>query len=573
MQRLFPNDYPMQALTLSLSPPTNPGPLPQILLSPSGLTLLTCLIGVGLLSSLGQPSHRKNRLATSQFAGSREKAIARQKAHRQMRDRKRNAVTFYIGKPKVKTELRSGQITAKIIRDTQTFYLPDAQRGIAVCGGPGSGKTFSVIDPCVRSVVDQGFPLILYDFKYPTQSERLAGYATQAGYEVRVFAPGFPESEVCNPLDFLRDDNDALMARQIATVLNKNFQLSAQASEDSFFSDAGDQLIEALLMLTKGMKYADMITMQGFLSLDGLTDRLLQANLNPWVRASFGQLFSVAKSEKTLSGITGTAFKVINRMVKPGIVDAFCGPSTIPLDLQGKQLLILGMDRERRDVLGPLLATVLHLIVTRNVVKRRTDPLVVALDELPTLYLPNLHQWLNENREDGLACILGFQNIVQLEKAYGKELARAVLGGCATKAIFNPQEPDSAQMFSTYLGDEEIRYHQKSRNLGSGKASYTISEQEKTRKLFEPSQFLKLRSGRCILISPAFENNQEASLPMQVTVKVPKADLEAMATSQSAWDTLKATLIHRSAQVNYTRQDIQNRYEDIDRRFPPRKGN
>lgn len=390
-----------------------------------------------------------------------------------------------------------------------------------------------------------------------------------AGYDVRIFAPGFPESEVCNPLDFLRDDNDSLMARQIATVLNKNFQLSAQASEDSFFSDAGDQLIEALLMLVKGTPYPDLIMAQGFLSVENLTDRLAQADLNPWVRTSFGQLFSVAKSEKTLSGITGTAFKVMNRMVKPGIVNAFCGESTIPLDLQGKQLLIFGMDRERRDVLGPLLATVLHLIVTRNVVKRRQDPLVVALDELPTLYLPNLHQWLNENREDGLACLLGFQNIVQLEKAYGKELARAVLGGCATKAIFNPQEPDSAQLFSNYLGETEIRYQQKSRNGGGGKRSYSISDQEKTRKLFEPSQFLKLRSGNCILISPAFENRQEASLPMQVKITVPAADLSAMQTSEAAWESLRDRLIRQSRQVSYSRQDILKRYDAIDRLFPP----
>ena len=54
------------------------------------------------------------------------------------------------------------------------------------------------------------------------------------------------------------------------------------------------------------------------------------------------------------------------------------------------------MDRERRDVVGPLLATVLHMVITRNVAKRRQDPLIVAIDELPTLYLPTLVQWLNE---------------------------------------------------------------------------------------------------------------------------------------------------------------------------------
>jgi type IV secretory pathway TraG/TraD family ATPase VirD4 len=29
---------------------------------------------------------------------------------------------------------------------------------------------------------------------------------------------------------------------------------------------------------------------------------------------------------------------------------------------------------------------------------------------------------------------------------------------CATKAIFNPLEPESAKIFSDYLGDEHLKY-------------------------------------------------------------------------------------------------------------------
>jgi hypothetical protein len=52
------------------------------------------------------------------------------------------------------------------------------------------------------------------------------------------------------------------------------------------------------------------------------------------------------------------------------------------------------IDREQRDVVGPPLATVLHRVITHNVAKRRQEPLIVAIDELPTLYLPTLAEWL-----------------------------------------------------------------------------------------------------------------------------------------------------------------------------------
>lgn len=525
--------------------------------SKNGLVLLGCLIVIAVLSSMG--NHKKGKLATARFGGAKEKSAARKRALGQMETHKRNAVSLYIGKPTRK-------------QDPKSLYLPDLQRGVAVCGGPGSGKTFSVIDPLVRSSLDQGLPVALYDFKYPTQSARHAAYAAKLGYEVRVFAPGFPESDVCNPIDFLRSESDAEMARQIATVLNKNFRLMTQSTEDGFFAAAGDQLTEALLMLARSTQYPDIMTAQAVLGLTNLGNRVAAAeNLNNWIRVSFNQLIGVKDAEKTASGIVGSASETFTRFMKEGVLGAFCGQTSMPLELEGKQLLIFGMDRERRDVVGPLVATVLHMIVTRNVAKRRNDPLVVAVDELPTLYLPTLVQWLNENREDGLSVILGFQNLVQLEKTYGRELARAILGACATKAIFNPQEYEAARMFSDFLGDEEIQYKQKSRNRGGGKTSTTTSDQDRTRKLFEPSQFLRLPPGKCVLINPGFTYRGEAAIPIQQAIKIPQADIQTTAASEALWDKIHSRLMQRSPQRMPTTEDLVERRQLVEAMLPEPK--
>ena len=522
--------------------------------SRQGLTLLGCAVVIAAFSLMGQG--KKGKLATSRFGGSPEKGAARKRAVRQMQERKRNAVSLYIGQPTRK-------------KDGKPLYLPDLQRGVAVCGGPGSGKTFSIIDPLIRSALDQGLPVMMYDFKYPTQSARHAAYAAKLGYDVRVLAPGFPESEVCNPIDFLRSESDAEMARQIATVLNKNFRLMTQSTEDGFFSAAGDQLTEALLMLAKSTPHPDIMTAQAVLSLTNLGNRVAAAQgMNSWIRVSFNQLIGVKDAEKTASGIVGSASETFTRFMKEGVLGAFCGHTSIPLDVTGKQLLILGMDRERRDVVGPLVATVLHMLVTRNVAQRRSDPLIVVIDELPTLYLPTLVQWLNENREDGLAIILGFQNLVQLEKTYGRELARAILGACATKAVFNPQEYEAARMFSDFLGDEEIQHKQKSRNRGGGKTSTTISDQERTRKLFEPSQFLRLPPGKCILINPGFTSRGEAAIPIQQTINIPQADVQASEGSEALWPKIQARLVRRSPQQKPTTDDLEQRRQMVEALLP-----
>jgi len=33
-----------------------------------------------------------------------------------------------------------------------------------VAGAPDSGKTYSIIDPAIRSAIAQGFPIVVYDF-------------------------------------------------------------------------------------------------------------------------------------------------------------------------------------------------------------------------------------------------------------------------------------------------------------------------------------------------------------------------------------------------------------------------
>ena len=530
------------------------GPALQPLIGRSGLILLLMALGLIGLKIMGG-GDKSGKIARGSLSGGKEKAKARRQALKQLQAKEPDSVALYVG------SLRRNQ-AGKITGSKKSLFLADAQRGIAVAGGPGSGKTFSIINPVIRSALDEGFPALVYDFKYPSQAECISAYAAKRGYDVRVFAPGYPESEVCNPLDFMTDQDDALMARQIATVMNRNFARSSNSSEDKFFADAGDQLTQAILMLAKGMPVSDLMAASAALGLGNLPDRILEAKrlsdlgqlpnqwqISHWVYYAFSQLMQLKDSEKTVAGVLGTTGKVFSRFMAPELISTFCGKTTLPIELKGRQLVILGMDRRRREAVAPLVATVLHMMVTMNVTQKRKDPLLLAIDELPTLYLPYLTQWLNENRSDGLCTMIGFQNITQLEDAYKRDIARSILGGCATKAIFNPQDADSARMFSDYLGDEEVKIKQKSRNSGGkGGASRSVSEQLQKRPIVESAQFNRLPTGKCVLISPGFARKDETSIPLISMIKVPKADVGEENWSKATWDKLRAKLIHRSPQ-------------------------
>ncbi len=523
--------------------------------SDNGIILLGSAAAFLVMKLLGD-GNNKNKLARSLWGGNTEKKAAKKTALQQMKERKKNKVSLYIGSNSKEAQL----------------YVTSAERGTAVIGGPGSGKTASCLNPLLMSAIAQSFPILMYDFKYPQQTSEIIGIAAAFGYNVKVFAPGFPESEVCNPLEFLRDETDATMARELATVMNRNLALASNSSEDKFFSEAGDQLVTALLMLTKSLETQDLMTIQALLSLEQLPQRLAAASeeLNPWVELAFSQLFQVAGSEKTVAGILATASKLFSRFLAPELISCFTGKTSIPLKLEGKQLLIFGLNREKREATAPLIAALIHLIVTKNVASPRTDPLILCLDEIPTLYLPDLVRWPNENRSDGLVTLIGLQNIGQLEKAYGRENSRAILGGLATKFFFNPQDSESAGFYSHYLGEETITIKSKSRTSGKGGASNNISDHLHKVALVEPAEFNRFPPGKCVLINPGYSRKQEGSIPISVKIKLVGADLSDW--SVSVWPKIQKKLRGFSQQLwvdDFERKkQVKSRLDYVKDKFP-----
>lgn len=527
--------------------------------TPQGLGVIGMLVILAVMNYLSRHSNNKNKIGSSYWGSSKETSAAVKIAKKQIAAPQCDSAALYIGKLPDKKKQEKGRTP---------FFIPEVQRGTAVIGAPGSGKTFSAINPMVYSAIDQGFPIILYDFKYPSQA-KIGAYATRMGYKVHVFAPGFPESEVCNPLDFIRDSTDAETARQIATVINKNFKILSNSSEDGFFAPAGEQLTQAILMLTKEFgDYADVMTAAAILSSDQMVHRLMAADLNPWVKIALGQLFSSSAAEKTVAGITATASIMFTRFMAKNTVGCFVGKTTLPLEIKGKQIIIFGLDRERRDAVGPLLTSVLHMTIARNIAKKRQDPLIVTLDELPSLYLPDLFKWLNESRSEGFCGLLGWQNMGQLEKIYGKDVAKTILGATGTKFVFNPGETESAQLFSNYLGEEELKTKQKSKSTGGGKSSTSISEQDKQRKLLDPAQFLKLPPGKCVFINPGYCNKKEGSIPLLKAIKVPKFILEIDGFNKNNWDRLIGHLMRKSTQRFLTQEDLDLRIQAVNEKFP-----
>jgi type IV secretory pathway TraG/TraD family ATPase VirD4 len=465
---------------------------------------------------------------------------------------KHNKVTLWCGSPQYWIKHQNWQwLSAQLqtmMGKPPTVYLPDAQRSILVLGIPGCGKTFSVIDRAVESAFRQGIPVILYD-KKGDQMRLHSALAARYGYDVHVYAPGEPFSGVFNPLDYMKDENDSTMARQIGEVINRNASGGDGGKGDEFFSKSGDALATALMQLCKSTPYPDMAMVYAILQMTSLVKRIEYGvktkRIGDWIAPTFGQFLSSKDAEKTIAGIQATAALTFANFIQADLLRTFIGKSTIPSRIEGKQLIVFKLDDERRNAVGPLLAACIHLAVVKNLATPRSVPILTCLDEFPSIRLNAIVQWINEYRSNGGCFILGIQSLNQLYDAYGEKLGTSIAAGCSTHILFNPGDPKTAEEYSKRYGEREVTTKSRSTSQSTGgQGSRSVSWNESLQKmpLFTVDQILRFPEGRCVITSPGYKSGNEGSVPYYLKIPVPPEDIERAGQCEKLWE---SHVIHR----------------------------
>lgn len=232
----------------------------------------------------------------------------------------------------------------------------------------------------IYSAINTGNPIIAIDSNYPSLS--IGNYAQNQGYDVHVFAPSFGESDVCNPLDFLRDSSDAETARSLAILVNRYFWRLNK--DDSFHPITEIELTRALLMLAKeSVFHADILTAAAIIKSDNLIQRLMNADLNPWIKMAFDQLLFCASAPLTAAGIIANVRMIFSGLVVDNSLAWLIGQSTLPLQIEQRQMIILGMTSEATKAVNPLIWSIFELFLNRQI----NSNLIVACDELSFDYL------------------------------------------------------------------------------------------------------------------------------------------------------------------------------------------
>ena len=356
-------------------------------------------------------------------------------------------------------------------------------RGTWVVGTPGSGKTFSIIEPFIRQHSAKGFALVVYDYKFPTlatklyyhykKNQKLGKLPKGCKFNIINFVDvGY--SRRVNPIQ-LKYINNLAAASETAETLLESLQKGKKeggGGSDQFFQTSAVNFLAACIYFfcnwgkepydkdgnmltaekvqdkqTKRMiptgrvfnsageevepaywlgKYSDMPHILSFLNESYQTifevletDNEVAPLLGPFQTALKN------KAMEQLEGMIGTLRVYTSRLATKESYWIFHKDGD-DFDLKvsdpkSPSYLLIANDPEMESIIGALNALILNRLVTRvNTGQGKNIPVSIIVDELPTLYFHKIDRLIGTARSNKVSVALGFQELPQLEADYGK---------------------------------------------------------------------------------------------------------------------------------------------------------
>ncbi|MEM7147544.1 MAG: type IV secretion system DNA-binding domain-containing protein [Verrucomicrobiota bacterium] len=418
----------------------------------------------------------------------------------------------YKNRPPVKKVLRGNSLTLaeQMTPDENRPYLfgsmylsfDDLRKHTVVVGSSGAGKTVQIIllmkTICKRMVEKgTGVKALLYDSKTDLLSQ--------------IRGMGVPEEQIlilnaldrrCHAWEICKDIRTQPEAEDVAKVLipeiigsdkDPYFRLTAQGFLSAIIEvlqerTPDDWDIRDLILATKSKA-----RLEAFLLAGEDTDDLIEEfepertfkNVFSTLRGNLKQFRSVAASWH-LAREAGRSF---------GISDW----------LNSQSMLVLGNDPKAKAPIR-ILNQLLFTEVSKNILAQPgtlNDEKFIILDEFRELgKLDSMGDLMITGRSKGAAIILGFQDILGVDAAYGHDESREIIGNASNLGILhiNSTAPDTQEWASKVLGDHEFmrketsisHSNSSSSSMQGGSSGSSISTNTNYRQMMEKVWFPSL---------------------------------------------------------------------------------
>ena len=377
-------------------------------------------------------------------------------------------------------------------------------RATMILGTPGSGKSFSVYNPFMAQMIQKGYAMFVYDFKFPDLTEVVYNEAlrkyppiknpkyieggTQPEYIAQPDAPKFyvinfkdPRySNRCNPIHprYLHDPADSA---EIADIIMKNVAPQSAEKED-FFSMSAKVYIDSVIWYLRIYKNGIYCTFPHVIELMAQDYKKVFA-----IMSTYPELETKIKPFKTaleagaqdqLQGQIASAQIPLNKMASPLLYWVLSGDD-FTLDINNPnapKILCVGNDPDRQMIYGTALALITSRLF-REINHKGKRKCGVLLDELPTIFIKGLGTIIATARSNKVAVVAGAQDKSQLKRDYG-EKESDVIFNTVGNYICGQVNGKTAEDLNKSFGREKRIQESQTQNIDSESLQMSFHDEE-----------------------------------------------------------------------------------------------
>lgn len=377
-------------------------------------------------------------------------------------------------------------------------------RGLLVCGSPGSGKSYFVIQHIIRQHIQKGFTMLVYDFKYDDLTK--IAYNTllrnKHRYEVepRFYTINFDDlskSNRCNPLDAttMFDITDATEAsRSIMMGLNRDWI----TKQGDFFVESPINFLTAIIWFLKKYQNGKYLTLPHVIELMQVdyeklfsvlrTEPEIEVLINPFISAYQNDAM------EQLEGQIASAKIGMARLSSPQLYWVLSA-NDFTLDINDPEkpkIVCLANNPQKQQIYGAVLSLyITRLIKLVNQKNRQKSSLV--FDEFPTIFFNDIDSLIATARSNKVATCLGIQDFSQLKKDYGADQSAVIMN--ITGNIISGQVTGET---SKFLSERFGKINQTKESVSINRADTSISKSSQLDFAVPQSKIAGLSSGEFV---------------------------------------------------------------------------
>lgn len=210
----------------------------------------------------------------------------------------------------------------------------------------------------------------------------------------------------------------------------------------------------------------------------------------------------------SIRGIVGTYITPFQYLDPAAGVDNGFSLKTITQSEKANNWLFFNFRDDQLETLAPIIAAMTD-IISKSILSMEADSdrkFWLILDEFASLgRITSIIDFLTKARKNGGRAVIGVQTVSQLKSAYGANDASTLLSNCSSQVVFRVPDPETSDIMSRMLGDQQISRVVQSGGESSQAMSFTKNQSENwsqqitTERVIMPSEIQNLETFHAIL--------------------------------------------------------------------------